>query len=157
MVDVTARLGNLTEREGLVQLTSLYYLVWISSFYIENTIYLFNKTSYLNCTDPSLSVRVPRPDNNTVAYYSKELITAVKSFMIQRPLDGWKGDSENGKSLIRFWRNKWDKKLFHHFVLDVFRVTRLFGKIRPIFLKKVAKTVAKQNNAKLETIFKWLI
>jgi hypothetical protein len=36
--------------------------------------------------------------------------------------------------------------------LIVSRVTRGFGKNCPIFWK-VAKTVAKQNNAKLETIF----
>jgi hypothetical protein len=47
--------GNLTEGEGQVQLTSLYYFR-LAPFYIEKIISIFNKTSYLievNGTEPS--------------------------------------------------------------------------------------------------------
>jgi hypothetical protein len=56
-------LGTLTEGKGSVRLTSLCLLVWISSFYIENIIDRFYKTSYpneeVNRTEPSLQLVVP--------------------------------------------------------------------------------------------------
>ncbi len=55
--------GTFTEGDSSVRLTSLYYLVCISSFYIGNTIYLCYKTSYVseevNCTKLFLSVGGP--------------------------------------------------------------------------------------------------
>ncbi len=49
--------GSLTEREGSVQLTSLFKKVQISSFYFEYITYLFHRTGYLNeevnSTEPS--------------------------------------------------------------------------------------------------------
>ncbi len=52
--------GSLIEGERSVRLTSLYKLVYISSFNIENSFYLFYKTSDLNeevnCTEPSPSL-----------------------------------------------------------------------------------------------------
>ncbi len=54
--------GTLTEGEGSVQLTSLYYLVLINCFWYWEHHLLFYKTSYINeevnCTEPSLSAIV---------------------------------------------------------------------------------------------------
>ncbi len=45
-------------------------------FYIENIIYIFNKTSYLNeevnCTEPSPSVSVPWPKHQLTALYCQK-------------------------------------------------------------------------------------
>ncbi len=46
-------------------------------------------------------------------------------------------------------------KIMHDYISIATRATRWVGKNHPIFWK-VAKTVAKQNTAKLETILKWL-
>jgi hypothetical protein len=69
--------GSLTEREGSVQLASLYLVDYISSFLNGNIIFLFDKTSYLNeevnCTEPSPSVRIPcyiLNDNEKYVYAS---------------------------------------------------------------------------------------
>ncbi len=55
--------GILTEGEGSVKLTSLYKLVQISSFDIENIDYLCYETSYykkeVNYTEPFTSVSAP--------------------------------------------------------------------------------------------------
>ncbi len=56
--------GSLTEGEGSVQLTSLYFLFEISSLlYWKLYLPFFTRTSYLNeevnCTEPSPSVSVP--------------------------------------------------------------------------------------------------
>jgi hypothetical protein len=55
--------GSLTEREGLVQLTSFTSEFRSAPFYIENIIYNFYKTSYINeevnCTETSHSVSFP--------------------------------------------------------------------------------------------------
>jgi hypothetical protein len=61
--------GSLTEVEGSVQFTSLYLLAYISCFlYGKYYLLFFYKTSYLNeeanCTDPSLSVRIPWMDKH---------------------------------------------------------------------------------------------
>jgi hypothetical protein len=57
--------GTLPEGEGSVRLTSLCLLVCIISFYIENIIFPFYKTSYpneeVNRTEPSPSVSFPCP------------------------------------------------------------------------------------------------
>jgi hypothetical protein len=60
---ITVKQGNLTEREGSVQLTSCTELFRSAPFYVENIVNIFNKTSYLNeevnCAEPPPSVSYP--------------------------------------------------------------------------------------------------
>ncbi len=55
--------GILSEVEGSVQLTSLYWPIQIDCFSSETRFFFVTKTTYLNeevnCTEPSLSVWVP--------------------------------------------------------------------------------------------------
>ncbi len=57
--------GILTEGEGSVRLTSSHQLVQISCFSNWNCTFIFYKTTHINeevnCTEPSLSARVPWP------------------------------------------------------------------------------------------------
>jgi len=55
--------GNLTKGKCPIPLTSFYYLVCISCFFVENIIYLHFETRYLNekvnCAKPSTSISCP--------------------------------------------------------------------------------------------------
>ncbi len=90
--------GALTEGEGSVQLTSLFSLVLISSFYTEIFLRFFTKQAILKRRSTVLSCKSSRVPSllantrqgwklltmtNTLTYHTVEITTLVKSFIVQ--------------------------------------------------------------------------